>query len=321
MGQIQKFFFFFSLIYSKKLTKPTRMLFSATLLAALFERGTAFALPAQSVQTYYSPWSAWSSYGRCNRGVKVRTCTCVSTPSACDNGKYLNERVSCAVPAPTMRIWSSWSSWGECVNQKRTRFANCLVPYSQYCQGTLEESMDCDPVVVVTTPPPTVPAQIWSSWGAWGSCNEGKRIRSCSCIHPNPAVCQGNLIEEQTCAEPTVAPTVVIPTAIWSSWSSWGSCSNGQRVRTCKCINSSPAICKGTLEERQMCSSPAVPTANCSGILRMSLNACLNIRALCYSWWNVAHLRNAQQCFGVWNYTPYMTARFNNIFGSFLSQY
>merc|ERR1712110_2744 len=141
MGQIQKFFFFFSLIYSKKLTKPTRMLFSATLLAALFERGTAFALPAQSVQTYYSPWSAWSSYGRCNRGVKVRTCTCVSTPSACDNGKYLNERVSCAVPAPTMRIWSSWSSWGECVNQKRTRFANCLVPYSQYCQGTLEESM------------------------------------------------------------------------------------------------------------------------------------------------------------------------------------
>jgi len=261
-------------------------------------------------------WSSWSSYGPCVGGKRKRTCNCLSPNRAVCQG-VLEEYAKCVMPQPTV-IWSSWSSYGPCVGGKRTRTCNCLSTDPAVCQGVLYDSVKCAvPTTVPTTVP--VPTAIWSSWTSWGTCFNGKRVRTCDCVSPDPAICQGVLEERQNCATVIVPP---VNTEIWSSWSTWSACNRGQRTRTCKCIANNRNICQGTLYESQNCAyvPPVVKKPNCSVLLMYSLNACLNANSLCFSWWNRPALSNAQACFRSWGYSAYQIGRFNRQFGSYLSQ-
>ena len=84
---------------------------------------------------------------------------------------------------------------------------------------------------------------VWSGWSAWGDCNGGKRVRSASCVSPNPQICQGVLTEEQTC-------TPIEPGKIWSAWGQWSECVDGKRTRSANCISPNPDICMGVLQEQ-----------------------------------------------------------------------
>jgi len=243
-------------------------------------------------------WSSWTSWGNCVGGQKIRTCNCLSNDSNICQG-VLTEKQICSG-----QIWSSWTAWGECVGNKRTRTCDCISPDTYHCRGVLSESKDC--LTIVTLPPPTTPGAIWSSWSSWGNCAAGKRSRTCNCISSNSNICQGVLEEKQDCAEEI----------IWSSWTSFGDCVRGKRVRTCDCLSGNPSVCRGVLSEAQTCTPAATP--QCSTMAMYSLNACLNFQPLCFSWWNVNHLRQAQSCFTTWRYSPAYINRFNNLFGNFM---
>ena len=47
---------------------------------------------------------------------------------------------------------------------------------------------------------PIEPGKIWSAWGQWSECVDGKRTRSANCISPNPDICMG-VLQEQTVIE------------------------------------------------------------------------------------------------------------------------
>lgn len=149
------------------------------------------------------------------------------------------------------------------------------------------------------------PGTIWSSWSDWSACNAGKRSRFASCLNPDPNLCQGTLSESQNCPEDR----------IWGAWSSWSKCTRGKKMRTSPCVNSNPNLCQGVLSETMSCFAPV---GFCTPWNYYSLNACLNLNALCYSWWNRDYVRQAQGCFAQWQFTPTYIQRFNNYFSSLI---
>jgi hypothetical protein len=115
----------------------------------------------------------------------------------------------------------------------------------------------------------------WSEWGEWSDCCHGVQSRNRTCDNPPPAAggaaCQGEALEETTCAPDTCRETAVI--ANWSTWSDWGPCCNGtqQRFRDCEILVpsnfSEESSCEGPSMEEETCTVDTCnsTTANNSG--------------------------------------------------------
>ncbi|XP_045352374.1 SCO-spondin-like [Leopardus geoffroyi] len=160
-------------------------------------------------------WSAWSSWGPCDRscgsGVQTRFRSPSNPPAAsggapCEGNRQ--ELQACHVECGTETLgWTLWEPWSSCSRSCltlgggpgwRSRSRLCPNPEDNSCPGEATQEEPCSP--------PVCPAQsIWGLWAPWSTCSApcdgGIQIRgrSCSGSTPGDPKCQGPHSQTRDC--------------------------------------------------------------------------------------------------------------------------
>ncbi|VFV40639.1 Hypothetical predicted protein [Lynx pardinus] len=173
-------------------------------------------------------WSAWSSWGPCDRscgsGVRTRFRSPSNPPAAsggapCEGNRQ--ELQACHVECGTETLgWTLWEPWSSCSRSCltlgggpgwRSRSRLCPNPEDNSCPGEATQEEPCSP--------PVCPAQsIWGLWAPWSTCSapcDGGiqvRGRSCSGSTPGDPECQGPHSQTRDCnTQPCTATSSQAP--------------------------------------------------------------------------------------------------------------
>ncbi|XP_048069099.1 SCO-spondin [Ursus arctos] len=160
-------------------------------------------------------WSAWSSWGPCDRscgsGVRARFRSPSNPPAASGGAPCEGDRqelqachVECGTEAPG---WTPWTPWSACSRSCltigggpgwRSRSRLCPSPGDTSCPGEATQEEPCSPPVC------PVPSS-WGLWAPWSACSapcDGgiqRRGRSCSGSTPGDPECPGPHSQTRDC--------------------------------------------------------------------------------------------------------------------------
>ncbi|XP_039109837.1 SCO-spondin-like [Hyaena hyaena] len=160
-------------------------------------------------------WSAWSSWGPCDRscgsGVRTRFRSPSNPPAASGGAPCEGDRQelqACHVECGTETLgWMPWEPWSSCSRSClppgggpgwRSRSRLCPSPGDTSCPGEATQEEPCSP--------PVCPVQsTWGLWAPWSACSApcdgGIQIRgrSCSGSTPGDPECQGPHSQTRDC--------------------------------------------------------------------------------------------------------------------------
>ncbi|XP_004430689.1 PREDICTED: SCO-spondin [Ceratotherium simum simum] len=160
-------------------------------------------------------WSAWSSWGPCDRscgsGVRARFRSPSNPPAASGGAPCEGDRQevqACHTECGTEALgWTPWAPWSSCSLSClvpgggpgwRSRSRLCPSPRNTSCPGEATQEEPCSPPVC---PVPSV----WGLWAPWSTCSalcDGgiqTRGRSCSGSAPGDPECQGPHSQTRDC--------------------------------------------------------------------------------------------------------------------------
>nr|XP_044630662.1 SCO-spondin [Equus asinus] len=160
-------------------------------------------------------WSAWSSWGPCDRscgsGVRARFRSPSNPPAASGGAPCEGNRQEvqvCHTKCGTETLgWTPWAPWSSCSRSclapgggpgRRSRTRLCSSPRDTSCPGEATEEEPCSPTMC---PVPSV----WGLWSPWSTCSapcDGgiqTRGRSCSASAPGDSECQGPHSQTKDC--------------------------------------------------------------------------------------------------------------------------
>ncbi|GAA55160.1 hemicentin-1 [Clonorchis sinensis] len=222
--------------------------------------GEDFSPPATLQVQLDGNWAAWSAWSACSHtcghGSQTRSRTC-SDPEPKNGGAYCpgenTEARTCLVSfCPVDGAWGAWTPWSACsatcgagLSQRQRRCDN--PPPSnggKTCAGEAVEDVMCQGL------PPCPISGSWSPWSPWSECSAacgtgGTQSRERTCDNPPPTnggrACPGKGLMVRACNR---GPCPV--NGAWGNWSPWShcskSCGGGQRTRTRRCDNPTPAF-------------------------------------------------------------------------------
>ncbi|XP_068828902.1 LOW QUALITY PROTEIN: SCO-spondin-like [Capricornis sumatraensis] len=160
-------------------------------------------------------WSAWSSWGPCDRscgsGVRARFRSPSNPPAASGGSPCEGQRQelqacysACGAEVPG---WTRWAPWSACSRSclipgggpaLRSRSRLCPSPGDMSCPGEATQEEPC-------SPPVCLGLGVWGQWSAWSACsapcNGGvqTRGRGCSASAPGDPGCQGPHSQTRDC--------------------------------------------------------------------------------------------------------------------------
>ncbi|XP_050679384.1 semaphorin-5B [Leptidea sinapis] len=159
---------------------------------------TALGSCSSSIPEDEGGWETWGPWGSCS--------------AVCGGGQQSRSRkcrrAHCTGPSDMLRAcnthacvgeWSCWSDWSECAGGgcgagasgtgHRTRTRMCLSP-----EGCADAGAALERRVCVNTCPDSEAR--WGSWGPWGDCEGGERVRKRSC---ESGACVGAQLQVAKC--------------------------------------------------------------------------------------------------------------------------
>uniref|UniRef100_A0A8D0TL61 SCO-spondin n=1 Tax=Sus scrofa TaxID=9823 RepID=A0A8D0TL61_PIG len=159
-------------------------------------------------------WSAWSSWGPCDRscgsGLRARFRSPSNPPAAsggapCEGERQELQACHLSTCGAEPLGWTPWTPWSTCSQSClvpgggpgwRSRSRLCPSPSNMSCPGEAIQEEPCSPLVL---------ASIWGLWAAWSTCSapcDGgiqTRGRSCPALAPGNPGCHGPHSQTRDC--------------------------------------------------------------------------------------------------------------------------
>ncbi|XP_072007183.1 adhesion G protein-coupled receptor B1 isoform X2 [Engystomops pustulosus] len=210
-------------------------------------------MSSSSAGDFQGGWTAWTSWGDCNRdcggGIQTRTRTCQAPPDEAhicegvlEEGRLCNRKACSANGRYDSRSQSLRS-----IDNKRKE------------EEAEEQFQFGYPAPQIGDPA----AEEWSPWSVCSAtCGEGMKSRTRFCVSSSYSThCSGPLKEHKPCNNSAVCPVH----GTWDEWSPWSLCSSTcgrgfrDRTRTCSPPQYGGEQCKGPDKQNKFCNIALCP--------------------------------------------------------------